>query len=180
MPLVQPQQQPGGPMPYGQMPHAYPGGYVDPENPLGPEVKGFDFTEQSVRKGFIRKVYAILSVSTKKHLMCTSFPNDRFSFVELQCQLLVTLVFVAALNLNEDIRHWMMHNPALLIVALIVSFATLIALMCVESLRRKTPLNFIMLGLFTVGESYLVAASTARFDPKDVSFEWSCVMWIYI
>lgn len=47
----------------GGNPYAYAGGYVDPENPLGPEVKGFDFTEQSVRKGFIRKVYSILSVS---------------------------------------------------------------------------------------------------------------------
>lgn len=63
VPLVQPQQPPPGSVPYSQMPTAYPGGFVDPENPLGPEVKGFDFTEQSVRKGFIRKVYAILSVS---------------------------------------------------------------------------------------------------------------------
>lgn len=60
VPLVQPQPVPG-PNPYS---NAYPGGFVDPENPLGPEVKGFDFTEQSVRKGFIRKVYAILSVSS--------------------------------------------------------------------------------------------------------------------
>lgn len=35
----------------------------DPEDPLGPEVKGFEFTEKSIRRGFIRKVYAILSVS---------------------------------------------------------------------------------------------------------------------
>lgn len=34
--------------------------YVDPEDP---EAKGFEFTDQSVRKGFIRKVFAILTVS---------------------------------------------------------------------------------------------------------------------
>lgn len=66
---MQPQQQGGSgfvPLvqPYASMPEPQPyaGGY-DPENPLGPEVKGFDFTEQSVRKAFIRKVYSILSVS---------------------------------------------------------------------------------------------------------------------
>lgn len=68
VPLVQP--QPGQQLPYSQMPHAYPGGFVDPENPLGPEVKGFDFTEQSVRKGFIRKVYSILSVSFVQRAVC--------------------------------------------------------------------------------------------------------------
>lgn len=39
------------------------GAFIDPENPEGPEIKGFDFTEQSVRKGFIRKVYSIILVS---------------------------------------------------------------------------------------------------------------------
>lgn len=34
------------------------GGY-DPEDP---DVKGFDFTDESIRKGFIRKVYSILMV----------------------------------------------------------------------------------------------------------------------
>lgn len=54
VPLVPPQN-----VPYGNVPK--PGGY-DAEDPLGPEVKGFDFTEESIRKGFIRKVYSILSV----------------------------------------------------------------------------------------------------------------------
>lgn len=64
VPLVQP-QQPFPPMPN---PHQ-PGGYIDAENPEGPEIKGFDFTEQSVRKGFIRKVYSILSVSRRTDLI---------------------------------------------------------------------------------------------------------------
>lgn len=36
------------------------GGVYDPEDP---EVKGFDFTDESIRKGFIRKVYSILMVN---------------------------------------------------------------------------------------------------------------------
>lgn len=58
---------PGGFPPSGFVPHmpppnpnaSYGAGY-DPEDP---EVKGFDFTDESIRKGFIRKVYSILCVS---------------------------------------------------------------------------------------------------------------------
>lgn len=92
-----------------------------------------------------------------------------FSLSILQCQLLVTVVFVAVFSMNPDLRMFMRQSAPLMIVALVVSLATLIALMCIEPLRRKTPLNFIMLGIFTVAESYLVAASTTNFDPGDVS-----------
>lgn len=34
--------------------------YLDPEDP---DAKGFEFTDQSIRKGFIRKVFSILTVS---------------------------------------------------------------------------------------------------------------------
>lgn len=64
----------------------------------------------------------------------------------------------------------MRRTPALMIVAFIVSFAIIIALACVESLRRKTPINFIMLSLFTIAESYMIASFCARFDPETVSF----------
>lgn len=37
--------------------------YADPEDP---EAKGFEFNDQSIRKGFIRKVFSILTVSNEK------------------------------------------------------------------------------------------------------------------
>lgn len=57
----------------------------------------------------------------------------------------------------------------LLIVAVIVVFAALIAMICVESVRRTSPTNLIVLSIFTLGETYLVGASTMRFDSEDVS-----------
>lgn len=36
---------------------------MDPEDP---EAKGFEFTEQSIRKAFIRKVFSILTVSNER------------------------------------------------------------------------------------------------------------------
>lgn len=56
-----------------------------------------------------------------------------------------------------------------MLVAFIVSFAIMLAMACVESLRRKTPINYIMLALFTIAESYMVAAFSSKFDPEDVS-----------
>lgn len=66
--------QPGYPQPgYGGAGGDFQPGFVPPHmppqgngagyDPEDPEVKGFDFTEESVRKGFIRKVYSILCVS---------------------------------------------------------------------------------------------------------------------
>lgn len=54
-------QQPG----YGYPPQSV-GGFA-PQGQYGggedPSVKGFDFSDESVRRGFIRKVYSILMVS---------------------------------------------------------------------------------------------------------------------
>lgn len=108
--------------------------------------------------------YVVLVVNKS----CNIFTRPSHLPSIFQCQLFVTLLFIATLNMNENLRYWMRHNPALMIVALIVSVAVLLAMACVEPLRRKTPLNYILLSIFTLAESYLVACSTARFDPGDV------------
>lgn len=58
-PLVPPPNNPYGHSP--NIPPQHPGGYIDPEDLT--EIKGFDFSEETIRRGFIRKVYSILSVS---------------------------------------------------------------------------------------------------------------------
>lgn len=40
--------------------------YMDPEDP---EAKGFEFNDQSIRKGFIRKVFSILTVSSTEKMI---------------------------------------------------------------------------------------------------------------
>lgn len=68
-----PPQQPG----YPPQPGGYPGAGYPPQGldpgyggpgyggDANPEAKGFEFNDESIRRGFIRKVYAILMVSTK-------------------------------------------------------------------------------------------------------------------
>lgn len=54
-------------------------------------------------------------------------------------------------------------------IAVGVSFATLITLSCFESARRKHPLNYILLGVFTLCEAYLVGAISSTYDVEEVA-----------
>lgn len=68
-PAYPPQSQP-----YGHVPaHMYAGSDTNPLEQ--PAVKGFEFTDESIRRGFIRKVYAILSVRQGK-TNCNIFIRD--------------------------------------------------------------------------------------------------------
>ncbi|XP_075169960.1 N-methyl-D-aspartate receptor-associated protein isoform X2 [Haematobia irritans] len=118
----------------------YGGGYEDPEGP-----KNFSFDDQSVRRGFIRKVYMIL-----------------------MGQLLVTFGFVALFALHEPSKQYAMRHPSLFWIALAVLLVTMISMACCEGVRRKTPMNFIFLGLFTLAESFLLAMSASRFAPIEI------------
>lgn len=57
--------------PYGYVPND--GGYggVDPEDPN----KGFGFDDQSIRRGFIRKVYSILMVCIASAMLFSRYPT---------------------------------------------------------------------------------------------------------
>lgn len=57
---------------------------------------------------------------------------------------------------------------AMFFVAIAVMFISLLVMACCENVRRKAPLNFIVLGIFTLAESYIVAMVTIRYQPDDV------------
>lgn len=108
-------------------------------------VKGFDFTDQSIRRGFIRKVYSILCA-----------------------QLCVTLGFIAWFLFHEPTKRYVQNNPALWIISFVVMFVTLIAITCCGEVRRKSPMNFILLGLFTLAESFMLGCTASRFNSQEV------------
>ncbi|KAK9887029.1 hypothetical protein WA026_019954 [Henosepilachna vigintioctopunctata] len=162
--------QPGGYPAYPQQP-GYPGGYpagpqpgqpgfnVPPEQPpygqdmyggtgtdyKEPEMAAFEFSDKSIRRGFIRKVYSIL-----------------------MCQLAITLAFIGWFVYDDNTRHYVQHNSWLLIVAFVTIIVTIIALSCCGDLRRKAPTNFIFLAIFTVAESLVLAVCASRFGREEV------------
>ena len=118
--------------------------YYD-SGPLVESDATFSFDETSVRNGFIRKVYAILSV-----------------------QMLITLGFIALFVFVDPVKDYANENPWLFILAIVLTFVILFALVCFESLRRSTPINFILLIVFTICESLLLGVISGQYDTKIV------------
>lgn len=142
-----PYGQPGGGAPYGQ-----PGGGAYNQSdmygtsyPEDPEVKGFGFSDKSIRRGFIRKVYSILML-----------------------QLLITAGIISFFFFNKSAKEYAQNNLWLFILAFVVVFVTMIALACCGEVRRKAPMNFILLTVFTLAEGFLLAVVTSRYKADSV------------
>ncbi|ETN66288.1 hypothetical protein AND_001938 [Anopheles darlingi] len=60
------------------------------------------------------------------------------------------------------------NHPGMYWIAFIVMIGALIAIACCGDLRRKAPMNFIFLGLFTFAESFLVCVITANYNSQEV------------
>lgn len=99
--------------------------YYAPAQEIGQDV------HQQLRMGFIRKVYGILSF-----------------------QLLLTVGICAVMMLDTSIRDYCLNSWALLYAGVIMSFVTLIPLMC--CCRKAYPMNFILLLCFTVCEAIVI------------------------
>lgn len=174
-PGVPPQGYPGGPLPQGYPPGPQQQGYPPqgypagpgfnpppPQQPYGdntysqgdmyggtdykqPDVAGFEFSDATIRRGFIRKVYSILMV-----------------------QLAISTGFIAWFMYDKRTRHFLSENGWVMIVAFITLFVCMIALACCGDLRRKAPHNFILLGLFTVCESLFLAVISSKYRLDEV------------
>ena len=104
---------------------------------------GFNKEECGIsdRLGFIRKVYGILS-----------------------CQLLFTSCF-SLFAMSSDSFKPILLNPVVLVGVLVCYFASICALVCCK-MDKKVPVNYIMLSIFTLCVSWIVATATVRTDPK--------------
>lgn len=110
-----------------------------------PEVKGFDFSDKSIRRGFIRKVYSILML-----------------------QLSITLVFICWFLYHIPTKQFVQRHPELLIVSIVLIIVSMIALACCGELRRKAPMNFIFLFIFTIAESFVLGVCSSSYGKEEV------------
>lgn len=102
------------------------------------------FSDKAVRLGFIRKVYSILCA-----------------------QLALTMALIGFFFI-PSVQLFAAKNSWVLILALVLSLVMMFSLVCVPSLRRKSPHNFIFLGVFTLCEGYLVGAICSTYDVVEV------------
>lgn len=83
-------------------------------------------------------------------------------------QLVITLLFIALFLYVDAIRDYSRENVWLWAVAFVMTFVCLIALACCPDVRRKSPLNFIMLGIFTVCEGFLLGSVASCYEKSEV------------
>jgi len=111
------------------------------ENDIPDDFKMGVYVDQctsSVRNAFVRKVYSILSI-----------------------QLLTTLGVGFAMVKSDDLKGWVFANQWSLWVSMFGTFGVLIALYWKS---HSYPANYILLGAFTLFESYLVGATVTIYD----------------
>ena len=97
------------------------------------------------RQGFVVKVFGIMGVQT-----------------------LVTGLFVAYVALNEGSRSFFSEKNPLLYISFVATIGIMYALVCFKSIARAVPTNYILLGIFTICESFIVATIAAEYDPESV------------
>jgi len=110
--------------------------------------------DQAIRKGFVRKVYGILCV-----------------------QLAITVLACIAAIYYQPLGHFMASNWIVLILVAVFAIAFLITLSCFIEVARSTPWNYIILILFTLTMSYLVAATCAVYEEAGMG---NLVLWAAI
>ncbi|XP_031831002.1 glutamate NMDA receptor-associated protein 1 lifeguard isoform X2 [Nomia melanderi] len=115
------------------------------EDPGQDEVKGFSFDNNSIRRGFIRKVYSVL-----------------------MCQLLITLSMIALFLFHKPTKLWVLAHPELFWICFAVTIVLIICMACCTSVRRKAPMNFIFLFLFTIAEGFLLATAASTYSSHEV------------
>lgn len=63
---------------------------------------------------------------------------------------------------SDSLRAWGTENSWALILSMVVMFGSMIALACCQ-IHRSFPINFIVLGLFTAGMSFMLGMTTAYY-----------------
>merc|ERR1719206_1275297 len=68
----------------------------------------------------------------------------------------------------EQVKLYARQHQEMWWIALVIMIVSLISLACCPGVRRKTPHNFVFLGLFTVAEGFLLGAVTSTYDANEV------------
>ncbi|XP_065116809.1 protein lifeguard 1 [Paramisgurnus dabryanus] len=103
------------------------------------------FSDASIRRGFIRKVYLTLTV-----------------------QLLLTVGIICAFLYWVTLKDWVRTASWFPYTMMCATFVLIIVLACCGDIRRKVPLNFIFLGLFTIAEGLLLGSVTVFYSAEAV------------
>jgi len=153
---LQKQQTEGKRAMYQQQRESYqPSGYDTRQGAYDPELGGYGkpeddggyalFMEKEVRHGFIRKVFGILAV-----------------------QLFITFGAAIGISQSEGLRTYLQTNTWPFWISIPALIGSMVGLLCCGDMHRRFPQNYILLGIFTVAESYMVGTATLMYDTETV------------
>ncbi|XP_015264115.1 PREDICTED: bax inhibitor 1-like [Gekko japonicus] len=103
------------------------------------------FAESSIRRGFIRKVYLILTI-----------------------QLGLTVGIICLFIYWRSLKNWVQRHPWFCYALLPAILILAITLVCCDHARRKAPLNYILLLIFTILEGMFLGSIASFFDAVGV------------
>ena len=99
----------------------------------------------TIRLGFVRKVYGILSI-----------------------QLFITTLFSGFAMISKSLKEFMVYHTGILFLMLILIIVLPMVIVCCVGIMRQVPQNYIILFIFTFAESYCVAFICAYSKPEIV------------
>ena len=84
-------------------------------------------------------------------------------------QLLFTSLVTAYVVSSEVAKEWFRENYYYTYAAILFCLVLMCLLACCTSFVRKVPYNYVILALFTMGWTFMVAAFTQWFEPEDIA-----------
>jgi len=85
------------------------------------------------------------------------------------CQLVITLGMITLFLYHKPTQQWVRAHTEMFWIAFALTIVLLICMSCCTNVRRKSPMNFIFLFLFTFAEAFLLSTAASTYDSKEVS-----------
>ena len=120
----------------------------------------FAFSEKSIRMAFVRCVsqFFLFRIKTLKLLI------TRKVYGILMVQLAITVGLICLFIYQKEISEFSNEHPELAWSALGATFILIIILTCCKDVRRRSPLNIILLLLFTICEGVVLGSISALYE----------------
>ncbi|EDL84362.1 rCG41106, isoform CRA_a [Rattus norvegicus] len=103
------------------------------------------FENTSIRKGFIVKVFVVLSA-----------------------QLLITAAIISIFVFCEAVRKWIIAMPWFMYALLPAVLIVIVILACCRDIRRQVPANYILLVFFTILEGLLLGSMSVFYKADEI------------
>jgi len=91
-----------------------------------------------------------------------------------------TIIWSATVYKSEGLQDFVGSNEILFYVSLILVFSISIAMSCLYTRCRTIPLNYILLGIYTVAHSYLIACLLPQYDTETILMAAVCTWGMFV